>query len=333
MWQVINPNPYVVSGVTTQSNWQWNSGEMKNQYSPLKPFTKNVGGSYYTSADVRNTRTFNYYYPETYNGATASSVRSAVNSLYGPSSTSRFRRDLASRGTYEGRPVQHGDHEYHLNLNCHKFALDGSYSILAFLGNVSTDVASWYEAPNLAGMHGVLAMKGMNNGTAVEIEASIPLTTTLQGKVATGELESLAPYHVSSYLKTHLTWRVVKGGYVVPADEVPGLHIQLATCPVEPPKAADEFPTWVGTPYVLANVTAGKPAGGAYTPPASPTYGNPGYNPTYTETAKPYYPTSTNNPFPYNPSNPADEPGYCVSHQTIEYVDENGAFLYSEKSY
>ncbi|KAF2815433.1 Di-copper centre-containing protein [Mytilinidion resinicola] len=328
MWQVINPNTYVGNGIITQNNWQWNSGEMKNSYTPLKPFTKDTKGTYFTSMDIRKTTALNYYYPETNSGATASSVKSAVNTLYGPNSKSTFKRDVAGRSLpYEGRPVRQGDHEYLLTINCHKFAFDGSYTILAFLGNVSdANPQAWYTAPNLIGINGVLAMKGMGNST-VPIEGCIPLTTTLQGKVATGELEDLTPYKVSHYLKQHLTWRVLRyGNVVVPADEVPGLHLAVSTCPVEPAKAADEFPTWVGTMQIMANVTAGKPAGNPWTPPANP-YGTPS-SPSGAPSAP--YPTSSN--VPWNPSVPEDEPGYCVSHQTIEYVDQDGNFLYSEKS-
>jgi len=327
MWQVINPNAYVGNGIITQNMWQWNAGEMKNAYTPLKPFTKDTKGTYYTSADIRKTTVLNYYYPETKSGATASSVRSAVNSLYGPNSVSRFRRDISGRSEkYEGRPIRAGDYEYLLTVNCHKFAFDGSYNILAFLGNVSdSDPQAWYEAPNLIGMNGVLAMKGMGN-SSVEIEGCIPITTTLQGKVASGELEDLSPYHVSTYLKQHLTWRVIRyGNVVVPPQQVPGLHLSVSSCPVTPALSEDEFPTW-GPMTVMANVTAGKPAGTPYVPSGSPSYSLPSY------TSQPYYPTSSNNPFPYNPSNPADEPGYCVTHQTIEYVDESGKFLYSEMS-
>jgi tyrosinase len=105
--------------------------------------------------------------------------------------------------------------------------------------------------------------------------------------------------------------------------------MNVASCPIVPAASFDEFPTWVGYPQVLANITAGMPGGTPYTPtggsPSSP------YSPGGTGT--PYYPyTPNNNGSPYNPSNPADEPGYCEVETTVEYVDINGNFLYAEKN-
>ncbi|OCK73056.1 Di-copper centre-containing protein [Lepidopterella palustris CBS 459.81] len=329
IWQVLQPDTYVVSGIQTQNNWQWSAGQVKNAYTPLKPFTKDVNGNYFTSMDIKSTSVLGYVYPETGSGSSQSSVRSAVNSLYGPGSSSSKRSISGRSDEFDGRPIRSGDYEYLLNINAHKYSLNGSYTISAFLGNVSSNSTGWATSPNLVGSNGVLAMWGsMGNASAVEIEGCIPLTTSLQGKVATGELESMQPYHVSKYLKTHLTWTVVgPGGVVVPPDQVPGLHISVSSCPVEPAVAHDEFPTWIGTPQVMANVTVGKPAGAPYTPPSStvvPYYpGSPN---------SPYYPTSTMSAPWYNPSNPAAEPGYCVVDQTVVYVDQHGNYLYEEKN-
>lgn len=324
MWQVLQPSTYVGSGQLTQNTFVWNAGQVKNAYTPLKPFHKDTAGNFFTSMDIKSTSVLGYVYPETQSGASASSVRAAVNSLYGPGSSSS-KRDVHTALPYEGRPPRVGDHEYLLNINCLKHGLGGPFTIYAFLGNVTSDYTTWATAPNLIGSNGVLGAYSQMNTSDVQIEGCIPLTTALQGKVASGELSGLDVYSVSSYLKKHLSWRVVKvGGVVVPPDQVPGLHINVASCPIVPAASFDEFPTWVGYPKVLANVTAGMPGGTPYIPTSCSSSSPSG-------TGTPYYPyTPNNHGSPYNPSNPADEPGYCEVETTVEYVDINGNFLYAD---
>ena len=159
--------------------------------------------------DIKSTSVLGYVYPETQNGASVSSVRAAVNSLYGPGSSNN-KRDIHITLPYEGRPPRVGDNEYLLNINSLKNSLGGPFTIYAFLGNVSSDYTTWATAPNLIGSNGVLGAYSQMNTSDVQIEGCIPLTTVLQGKVASGEISGLDVYSVSSYLKQHLSWRVVK---------------------------------------------------------------------------------------------------------------------------
>ncbi|ORX97281.1 common central domain of tyrosinase-domain-containing protein [Clohesyomyces aquaticus] len=353
MYQVVSPNTYVTDGAINRGMAQWNAGEWKNSYTPLKPFTKNSNGDYYTSQDIRNTRVLGYYYPETAGNPSAASVRSAVNSLYGPGAPTNNKK--RSESQYPGRPYKHGDYNTVLSVIASKFVMDGSYSVHCWLGGVSNStlnstapyanttapygnntITDEYESPNYVGAYSVMGGSkgdGGNSSYPVITEGSLPLTTCLQGKEAYGELKSLGPDDVEAYLKDNLHYKVIgPGGVEIPANQVPGLKIYVKSAPITPANGPDELPT-VGDYIMLPKCTENKPAGLSkpYTYTPSP-YEQPGYKPptgTY-----PPYPTGTGKSHGGGsyvfPTSPADEPGYCVTEQEIKYVDPAGNFLYSE---
>jgi tyrosinase len=162
-------------------------------------------------------------------------------------------------------------------------------------------------------------------------EGALPLTTCLQGKEAAGELESLRPEHIESYLKENLYYKVVGVDGELNADDIPNLHISVKCNKAKPAASDDELPD-LSAPYeVLESVTAHLPAGKPfkYTPTALdiPLPDGDEYDEPSSDGSMPQSPT--NGVFPY-PSMPWEEEGYCVTKQTIEYVDESGNFLYSE---
>ncbi|KAF2177857.1 Di-copper centre-containing protein [Zopfia rhizophila CBS 207.26] len=331
MYQVIRPNNYVSDGNINRPMAQWNPGEPKNSYTPLKPFTKNTNGDYFTSEDIRRTTVLGYVYPETQGNANSQSVTSAINNLYGPSAPSRKR---ATGGQYEGRPFREGDYHTVLSVVANKYALDGSYEVHCFLGSGNSTSNSTTpshsnsttpysnstlntDSPDYVGSYGILGMThgdGKNSSYPVVTEGCIPLTTALQGKQAYGELKSIDADAVSEYLETHLYYKVIgPGGVELPASSVPGLHLYVKSAPVTPAKSHDSLPE-LGEYILLPKVTQDKPAGKPYKPSPAET--------------SPPYPTGTMS-FPWG--SPADEPGYCVTETTIKYVDEKGNFLYEEK--
>jgi tyrosinase len=93
MYQYIVPNTYVANGNIPRPMAQWNEGEPKNSYTPLKPFAKSTNGDYFTSEDVRDTRVFGYYYPET-SDRSYQQVARAVSSLYGAGVRQLTKRGL-----------------------------------------------------------------------------------------------------------------------------------------------------------------------------------------------------------------------------------------------
>jgi tyrosinase len=220
MYQVVQPtlgNTLVTPGNINRPMAQWNAGEPKNSYTPLKPFTKNTNGDYFTSEDIRNTRVLGYVYPETNGSPSANSVRATVNSLYGPSAPSRKRTDASypTSQQYEGRPFREGDYHTVLSVVADKFVLDGSYSIDCFFGSNSTKnlTSVGYDSPNYIGSYAVLGMHmgHSGNGSAypVTTEGCLPLTTALQGKQLSGELKAMNPDAISEYLEKNLKCRVM----------------------------------------------------------------------------------------------------------------------------
>jgi tyrosinase len=364
MYQVITPDTWVATGKVSRNMAQWNAGETKDADSPLKPFTKNAKGDYYTSNDIKNTRVLGYVYPETNGNPNANSMMAAVNSLYGPGSPSK-KRD--TNGQYEGRPFREGDYNTVLSVIGNKYAVEGSYTVHCFLGQPSsnstanstapfplgnsttpdmpissstpsnstspysnsTETYDFTQDPNYVGVYAIAGgSMGGPDAQKVMTEGSLPLTTALQGKEASGELKSLHPDDVEEYLKHNLHYKVIVTGNIeVPADSIPDLHISVKSCKVTPAASPDQLPVYSGNYAILPKATEGKPAGQpfVYTPTPAEVItlgkGEPGHT---TETT----PANGTMVFPA----PDAEPGYCVSKQVVMYVDPNGQFLYQEES-
>ncbi|GAM91208.1 hypothetical protein ANO11243_092550 [Dothideomycetidae sp. 11243] len=257
MWSTINPNTYVQQANAQKPTYTYPAGTSLDATSGLAPFNKNTQGLLYTSNDVSSTTSFGYVYPETANGASAASVRAAVNSLYGSGVPTgrRLKRDSDA-----------SDWHYIANIVSQKTQLNGSYAVYVFLGEPDADALTWPTAANLVGTHGVAAnfADADNDQLAamdVPVTGTVPLTTALQDKVAAGELADTGVQSVSAYLLQRLVWKVAKyDGTVVPAANVPDLSVSVVAAEVMPAASPDDFPTW--SPYVsLANVTAGQDGG------------------------------------------------------------------------
>lgn len=372
MYQLIVPNTYVSSGNINRPMAQWHRGEPKNAYSPLKPFTKDTAGNYFTSVDVKETRVFGYFYPET-RDRSYQQVARAVTALYGGGSRTLSKRTDDSTGQYLGRPLKEGDYHHVLSITASKFALDGSYTVHCFIGkpaNNSTNnstapypisnttspypisnatLPSYNEAteadydpskdftqdPNYVGAYGILGgMKaGGGNSSAAPIitQGSLPLTTALMGKEYAGEIASLKPEDVEPYLAENLYYKIIGVNGEINPEDLPDFHVTVKCTKVTPAASEDELPD-LSAPYqVLPNATIKLPAGKPFTYvpsdidiplPEGPEYEEPGQG-----GGRPSSPS--NGVFPY-PSLPWEEDGYCVSKQTVHYVDPAGKFLYAE---
>jgi tyrosinase len=376
MYQLIVPNTYVANGNINHGMAQWNQGEAKNSYTPLKPFTKNNKGDYFTSQDVKETRVLGYHYPET-SERSYSQVARAVSSLYGAGVRSITKRDNsttdAETGQYLGRPFKEGDYHHVLAIAANKYTLEGSYTVHCFIGNpgsnstsnstapysnstapypVSNSTAPYtngtasegdYDAstdytqdPNYVGAYGVLGMSMPGNSSSpVMTLGALPLTSCLQGKEAEGSLKSLHPDDVEPYLAENLYYKVVGvNGEINPSD-IPNFHVFAKCTKVTPPTSDDELPD-LSAPYtILPKVTENKPAGKpfTYTPTpldiALPEGSDYNESPTVGGSGSSAAPQPSSGVFPY-PTLPWEEQGYCVTKQTIEYVDQDGNFLYAE---
>jgi tyrosinase len=273
MWQIVHPDTYVVSGAITQNNWQWSVGEQKNEYTPLKPFTKDTRGTFWTAHDVKSTYTFNYYYPETPNGASASSVSNAVSSLYGPGSPSN-KRDFRLGARSEGLPLVKGDRDYSCKIKTKKFAVGGSYYCNFYCGapslnstipglNVTHPSLPGYNTTdnsNYAGMYAVLApWDDMDEDTVVS--GMVPLTTILQQKHTVGELPDLSEDTVTAFLSKSLNWQCFKrGGEEISPSQIDGFQVSVHSMEVLSSGGNGVLPTY-GDEKSYPEVTQGKPGG------------------------------------------------------------------------
>jgi tyrosinase len=365
MYQHIVPNTYVANGNIRRPMAQWNQGEAKNSYTPLKPFTKDTKGNYFTSQDVKETRVLGYYYPET-SERSYSQVASAVSRLYGAGSRTITKRHNTedSTGQYLGRPYKEGDWHHVLSVVADKYAMEGSYTIHCFIGkpknnstssnstvpypspskptlpagNVTAPASNctaeaeydpstdFTQDPNYVGAYGVLGGMMAGGGNAsfpIMTDGSLPLTSCLMGKEASGELESLRPEHVEPYLAEHMYYKVIGVKGELNADEIPNLHIS-AKCTKVTPAASDDGLPDLSAPYQpMPDATKDKPAGKPFVYKPSP------YDIALPDDADASSPPPSSGNLPY-PTLPWDEAGYCKSQQTIEYVDQNGNFLYAE---
>lgn len=365
MYQLIVPNTYVSNGNTNRGMAQWQRGEPKNAYTPLKPFTKNNRGDYYTSQDVKETRVLGYHYPET-SDRSYSQVARAVTQLYGAGQRTLTRRDNETSyetGQYQGRPIKEGDYHHVLSVTADKYAMDGSYTVHCFIGKPSSNSTSnstapfpisnstapytngtsgegdydaskdYTQDPNYVGAYGILggmkAHGGSNNTEPVMTEGALPLTTCLQGKEASGELKSLHPDDVEPYLASNLYYKVVGVNGELNADEIPNFHVRAKCTKAKPAASDDELPD-LSAPYqVLPKATENKPAGKPFVYTPKPIDIPLPEGEQYEEAPKDGAPQPTT-PCPEGVQLPWEEQGYCVSQQTIEYVDQDGNFLYAE---
>jgi tyrosinase len=149
MYQYIVPDTWVANGVINRGMAQWNQGENKNGGSPLKPFTKGTYGEYFTSQDVRETRVFGYFYPET-SDRSYSQVAQAVTRLYGAGVRQLTKRGEPideKTGQYLGRTLKEGDYHTVLDITADKFAMEGSYTVHCWIGDSGTNSTSNSTAP------------------------------------------------------------------------------------------------------------------------------------------------------------------------------------------
>jgi tyrosinase len=242
--------------------------------SALKPFHSDSRGSFWTSASARSVTSFGYTYKDLGNGSVAA-VKAAINSLYGSSSSGAVTRRDVNAAEIPGE-VQNGSYrEYAANILSQKFALNGTYAIYVFVGEVDGDTpADWPLSPNLAGTHAVFSnLPGPDSAKdqqsrkrqasrSVPVSGSIPLTSTLLQKVNAGELPGMDPDEVTPYLQKNLKWRVsmLDGGQVPIEQLANDLTVTVVTAEVQPATADDNFPVW-GQFTELTNITQGKPGG------------------------------------------------------------------------
>lgn len=282
LWQALYPNSYVQPMSALAATFNFPAGTVETATSPLYPFHKDTKGTLYTSNTVKNVTSFGYTYPELVSGK-QSDVKAAINALYGNtagsstvSSKSKSKRETidnvgAAAGVQDAVDNNSGNStQYICNIVSQKFAMNGSYAIYVFIGDVTNDTSQWATSENLVGTHAVFASltpasqaqaQAMGMNQDLKVSGAIPLTTMLVNKVAAGSLASLDTATVEPYLTANLDWRVaMMDGTEIPVSDVPDLSVSVVTAQVQPATSRDAFPKW-GAYKNLVNITAARPAG------------------------------------------------------------------------
>ncbi|KIW91999.1 uncharacterized protein Z519_06981 [Cladophialophora bantiana CBS 173.52] len=288
MWQALYPDTYIEPTVNAYGSYYEAVGFVDSGTTALAPFHSDSGSSLFTSNDVRSMKRFGYSYPELPDwemnpGELAANVRTAVNSLYNPSSNSTVssstrwtRRRSSSIAENFGHVsldlarrlrVNNLNRQWSITVLVDRFPLDTSFCIDFFMGDAPDEVSSWPTAPNLIGTYAQFSpanvtMLHPNGFPQGQVRGEISMTHTLAAGVSRGALRDLSPRSVTPLLRHALNWKArTPAGEEVPLSALSGLSISVSTRPVVPRNTKYSFPVY-GAVQWLSSVTEGKPCGG-----------------------------------------------------------------------
>lgn len=104
IWQDLNPNANMSPRPAPYSTFSATGGESQTKDTPLAPFWDKSGTKFWTSAQIKDTATFGYAYPETQKWrfpnqpqAYQAEIRRAVTALYGTNVFANFVANVAQR--------------------------------------------------------------------------------------------------------------------------------------------------------------------------------------------------------------------------------------------
>ncbi|KAJ6103635.1 Concanavalin A-like lectin/glucanases superfamily [Penicillium sp. IBT 16267x] len=252
LWQALNPDKWIEKS-TVNSFFQEIIGlEVGNEITPntgLRPFHKDTTGTLMKPTDVRypyklghtypELQTWNYK-PENYTSETfVSSLRKAINELYGVS-----RKQLID-ATNNIKGVEYLDDgskslDYSFSIRYRKYALGGGepFWIRIYLSqdgkthnaslDLITEVYNFSQKPE--DNSGKLACGNCkdNQNKNIKSTASISLTPILITLLKSGkDLASLAKDDVLKFIQSRAYWRVFKGGKEVPSYLVDALDLEI----------------------------------------------------------------------------------------------------------
>jgi tyrosinase len=277
LWQALNPDQYVTPLPSQLGTFTRFPGEPENETSLLTPFRKPspTPDTFWTANEVRDTKTFNYTYPELQglDGLSAEQaikrVRRAVNELYGKTSPASAMKPSAFKdlkpveaktphSVNHAPPKWHGNikedqshfHDWFVNIQLEKYAVKQSCNIYVFIGDVPADPEQWGTHPNLVGSHCIFANRIEVTGCGkchsdararMTVGGTIPLTHALANHF--GCVSVLEPEAVVPFLKEKLSIRVrTIDGQVIDTKDIPSLKVITGNTVVETPASADQFP-------------------------------------------------------------------------------------------
>ncbi|KAK8066160.1 hypothetical protein PG997_012907 [Apiospora hydei] len=272
IWQAIHPNSWVINQLDTFGTFSIPAG-LQTDKTKLYPFAKDAAGTFYTSDDVRDTRSLGYTYPEIRPwGKTAqqnsNDVRAAIQKLYDPTNNlaRRHNQKCSKRGgagsvnpsdqvgSLNPPPAAIVDGKYKqwsINLEVNKFALNSSFVLCFFMGAPASGPEEWLSDVNLIGSYPCMRPMGDDLPSDLKIYGTVPLTRAMLNSMDNGALKNLE----------HLQWRIMDvSGAEIPVASVESLKVFVAEQEVTPPSRKSNngaFPIF-GKATAHLNVTAGK---------------------------------------------------------------------------
>ncbi|KAF7375353.1 Photo-regulated tyrosinase [Mycena sanguinolenta] len=150
-------------------------------------------------------------------------------------------------------------HEWSVRVRVEKFALQGSFSVVFFLGPVPANAHKWHTSPSFAGTRAVFAgsnLVGCSNcraqaNTGFIVEGFVHLN------VARPEFAAMDPEAVKAYLREHLSWRVLHPKrHPVHTRDVPSLEVLVYARPMWT-SPGDTMPSY-GKPQWFPEITEGR---------------------------------------------------------------------------
>lgn len=288
IWQAIHPDSWVINQRDSFGTFAIPPSTETDQ-TKLYPFSKDSAGTYYTSNDVRDTRSLGYTYPEIRPwGKSAqqnsNDVRAAIQKLYDPSNNLARRHSPNPNcdkrggagivnpsdkvGSLNPPPAAIVDGKYKqwtVNLEVNKFALNSSYVIHFFMGAPTSKPEEYYSDINLIGSYPCMRPMGDDLPADLKIYGTVPLTRAMLNGMDTGALKNLEVDQATPYLSKHLQWRITDiAGAEIPVAAVDSLKIFVADQEVTPPttkagsgKASSPYPVY-GKATAHLGITKGK---------------------------------------------------------------------------
>ncbi|KIW05630.1 uncharacterized protein PV09_03501 [Verruconis gallopava] len=297
LWQTLYPDTYVEAASQIYSNYWYTAGTTLDANSGLLPFYADTNGNFHTSNSIRDFTQFGYTYPEI--TGNNQDIVTAVNTLYGAGQPQAGRRkrsisqsdvignlsNVADTVTSSLGPV--GDvvesavnevsnlvsdigsymgvssnRDYIVNIRTDKHAVDGSYQIFVFVGDIPEDKSTWTTCDSLVGIQVITSMMyGSKMPTAI-VSATLPLTRFLEKHVVLKLLSGLDEDIVIPYLTANLNWKVLgSDGCEIPLSSLPDLKISVVSTAIQKTTTLDAFPKWVNGFTSHYEVTSGKEGG------------------------------------------------------------------------
>ncbi|KJA16020.1 hypothetical protein HYPSUDRAFT_148428 [Hypholoma sublateritium FD-334 SS-4] len=272
LWSALHPGVWVAPGDSADGTATIAENTLIDTKTPLSPFWK-TKTSFWTSAEVGNTQSLGYSYPE-FDGldlknavAVKAAIAAKVNMLYGASGTYGAIPQIPGAPQVptpapSTKCPAHGKWDWTARIRVKKFEVGCSFQIVLFLGTVPSDPKQWNLSPRVAGTYCILVNESVSNCANCASQSEfveqgyIPLN---RGISKLSGLSSLDPAGVVAYLTANLYWKAQKVDGT-PAD-TPSLEVTVFCTPLSYPAGATA-PVG-GTPVGYPSCTSGRlqPAG------------------------------------------------------------------------